>query len=142
MSSSSAIRRREPLDCVVRIVTPERIIVAHPLAGPCRRFVAYLIDLMLLAALSMAALVLFLFLTFGSSAGFGPALVAVFLFTWGYGAFCEAVFNGRTLGKYCLGLRVVSDRGVPISGAQAILANWSGPLTGPCLFSTSSGWRA
>ncbi len=134
MSSSSAIGRREPLDCVVRIVTPERIIVAHPLAGPCRRFVAYLIDLVLLAALSMAALVLFLFLTFGSSAGFGPALVAVFLFTWGYGAFCEAVFNGRTLGKYCLGLRVVSDRGVPISGAQAILRNLVGAIDGPLPF--------
>jgi len=134
MSSFRALGRREPLDCVVRVVTPERIIVAHPLAGPSRRFVAYLIDLALLVALSVAAFVLASFLTLGSMAGIGPAFVAVFLLTWGYGAFCEGVFNGQTLGKYCLGLRVVSERGVPISGAQAILRNMVGTVDGPLPF--------
>ena len=32
-------------------MTPERIIVVHPLAGPFRRFAAYLIDLGVLAML-------------------------------------------------------------------------------------------
>ena len=40
--------RREPLDCVVKLMTPERIVVVHPLAGPSRRLVAYLIDQVLL----------------------------------------------------------------------------------------------
>ena len=50
--------------------------------------------------------------------------------TWGYGAFCEGVFNGQTVGKRAMGIRVVSERGVPISGAQAILRNLVGTVDG------------
>jgi len=130
MSSLRALGRRDPLDCVVRLVTPERIIVVHPLAGPARRFVAYLIDQVLLVVLFAAVVLVFLTLTMGSVAAWGPVLVAVFVLTWGYGAFCEGVFNGQTLGKYCLGIRVVSQRGVPISGAQAVLRNLVGTVDG------------
>src|SRR6516225_5542376 len=94
----------KPIDCVVRLVTPERIIVVHPLAGPARRFVAYLIDQVLLIASILAVMLFALFLTLGSASGMGSAFVAFFLLTWGYGAFCEGVFNGQTVGKYCLGL--------------------------------------
>ena len=78
MSNLRAQSRREPLDCVVRLVTPERIVIAHPLAGPSRRFVAYLIDLVLLVVLVFLAFLLSLFLSMGSTAGFGPALLACF----------------------------------------------------------------
>jgi uncharacterized RDD family membrane protein YckC len=118
------------LDGVAWLVTPERIVVVHPLAGPAKRFVAYLIDQALLVALVVAAVVLSLGLTMGSAAGMGSMLVALFLLTWGYGAFCEGIFNGQTLGKYCLGLRVLSQSGVPISGAQAILRNLVGTVDG------------
>jgi uncharacterized RDD family membrane protein YckC len=130
MSNVRAQGRREPLDCVVRLVTPERIVIVHPLAGPSRRFVAYLIDLVLLGALIFLALVLSLFLSMGSMAGFGPPLLALFLLSWGYGAFCEGVYNGQTVGKRAMGIRVVSERGVPISGAQAILRNLVGTVDG------------
>ena len=50
--------------------------IVHPLAGPSRRFVAYLIDLVLLVALIFCGFVLSLFLSMGSTAGFGPALVS------------------------------------------------------------------
>ena len=53
MSRVRAESRREPLDCIVRLVTPERIVIAHPLAGPSRRFVAYLIDQVLLIILAL-----------------------------------------------------------------------------------------
>jgi uncharacterized RDD family membrane protein YckC len=120
----------EPLDSVFHMVTPERIIVAQPLAGPFRRFVAYLVDQLLVVLLILAMVVAALFLTLGSAAGLGPALVGLFLLTWGYGAFCEGIFNGQTLGKYLLGLRVVSQRGVPITGAQAVLRNLVGTVDG------------
>src|ERR1700733_13146011 len=119
-------KRDEPLDTVVRLMTPERIIVVHPLAGPFRRFAAYLIDLGVLLLVTFVLVLVAIFLTIvssGSSAAMGPILVAFFVLSWGYGAFCEGVFNGRTLGKLCLGIRVVSDRGVPISGTQAVLRN-------------------
>ena len=44
MPGLQAGSQREPLDSIVRLVTPERIVIAHPLAGPSRRFAAYLID--------------------------------------------------------------------------------------------------
>ncbi len=125
MASSVAHKNPDPIDCVVRLVTPERIIVVHPLAGPFRRFAAYLIDLgLLLLSTAILAFATFLLLALsgGSAAVLGPAFVAFFVLSWGYGAFCEGVFNGQTLGKLCLGIRVVSDRGVPISGAAGDLA--------------------
>ena len=53
-----------------------------------------------------------------------------FVLTWGYGAFCEGVFNGQTVGKRAMGIRVISERGVPISGAQAVLRNLVGTVDG------------
>jgi uncharacterized RDD family membrane protein YckC len=122
--------RPEPLDCVVRIVTPERITIVLPLAGPAWRFAAYLLDQVFLAVLVLIAIVAFLVLAMGSSAGFGPGLLAYFVLTWGYGAFCEGIFNGRTLGKYALGIRVISEKGVAITGAQAVLRNLVGVADG------------
>ena len=104
--------------------------IAHPLAGPSRRFVAYLIDQVLVIFMVAMAFVLSLFLSQGSVAGVGPALVGVFVVTWGYGAFCEGVYNGQTVGKYAMGIRVVSEQGVPISGAQAVLRNLVGTVDG------------
>ena len=121
---------REPLDTTVRIVTPERIVFQYPLAGPFRRVVAYLIDLVLLVALGIVATIVSLALSLGSMSGMGPALVAYFVLTWGYGAFCETVFNGQTLGKRAVGIRVVSETGVPITGAQAVLRNLVGAADG------------
>ena len=43
-----------PLDAVVRLHTPERIVFDYPLAGPFRRFVAYLLDLAIQACLVIA----------------------------------------------------------------------------------------
>jgi uncharacterized RDD family membrane protein YckC len=130
MSSVRSERRREPLDCIIRLVTPERIVIAHPLAGPSRRFMAYLIDQVLLVVLLILALLLSLFVTMGSQSALGPFLLAYFVLTWGYGAFCEGLFNGQTVGKRALGIRVVSERGVPISGAQAVLRNLVGSVDG------------
>ena len=119
-----------PLDAVVRLDTPERIVFDYPLGGPFRRFVAYLLDLAIQACLVIAALVASLMLSLGSSAGMGPALVAYFLLSWGYGAFFEGLFNGQTPGKRVIGLRVISEGGVPITGAQAILRNLVGTVDG------------
>jgi uncharacterized RDD family membrane protein YckC len=133
LTSLLTLERGDPLDCVVRLVTPERIIVVHPLAGPFRRFAAYVIDLGILALMVGVLLLSALFLlalSAGSPAVMGAALVAFFVLSWGYGAFCEGIFNGRTVGKACLGIRVVSDRGVPISGAQAVMRNLVGSIDG------------
>jgi len=124
----------EPLDTAVRLVTPERIVFRYPLAGPSRRFCGYAADLALLAVLVVVAVVVSMALSLGSASGLGPALVAYFALTWGYGAVCEAFWNGRTAGKWLVGARVVTDQGVPITGAQAVLRNLVGVVDGPLPF--------
>ncbi len=119
-----------PIDATVRLMTPERIVFEYPLGGPFRRFTAYLVDLCLLALLVAGAAAVSLLLSLGAASGIGMALVAYFLLSWGYGAFCEGVFNGQTPGKRALGLRVLSERGVPITGAQAVLRNLVGAVDG------------
>lgn len=130
MATAALKQVDEPLDTRVRLVTPERIVFQYPLAGPFRRFVAYFIDLgIVLSAVVVVSLMLVVF-SLGSRSGIGPIFVAYFMLVWGYRGFCEAVFNGQTLGKRLLGLRVVSERGVPITGAQAVLRNLVGSLDG------------
>jgi uncharacterized RDD family membrane protein YckC len=128
--SSNARPTEPPIDGVVQLMTPERIVFEFALGGPFRRFVAHLLDLALVAVLTVAAMILSMALAVGSAAGLGPALVAYLLLSWGYGAFCESVFSGQTAGKRVMGLRVLSDRGVPITAAQAILRNLVGAVDG------------
>lgn len=129
-AGAGAPGRDDPLDTTVRIVTPERIVFQYPLAGPFRRLFAYLIDLALLTALVFAATIISLILSLGSASGVGLFLVAYFVLTWGYGALSEAFCNGRTVGKRAMGVRVVSDQGIPITGAQAVLRNLVGAVDG------------
>jgi uncharacterized RDD family membrane protein YckC len=128
------LTRPEPLDTRVRLVTPERIVFQYPLAGPFHRFCAYLIDFGVWLLLVIVAAIASLVLSLGSLSGVGLIFVAYFVLTWGYGATCESVFNGQTLGKRMLGIRVVSDRGVPITGAQAVLRNLLGVVDGAIPF--------
>lgn len=121
---------RQALDTTVRIVTPERIVFQHPLAGPFHRVFAYFLDLLVLMALVIGASIVSMALALGSFSGVGSALVAYFVLTWGYGAFCETLFNGQTLGKRAAGVRVVSETGVPITAAQAVLRNLVGVVDG------------
>ncbi len=123
-------RDNGPLDTTVRLVTPERIVFHYPLAGPFHRMFAYLIDLAILIALIIIAFIASLVLALGSMSGIGPALVAYFVLSWGYRTFCEAFFNGQTAGKRALSIRVVSEQGVPITGAQAVLRNLVGAVDG------------
>jgi uncharacterized RDD family membrane protein YckC len=137
MATATLIRPEEALDTTVRLVTPERIVFNYPLAGPFRRVVAYLLDLMLLIFLAIVVLIAslaFFGLIGAAGAGTGVFLVAYFLLMWGYGAFCEGVFNGQTVGKRLIGIRVMSDQGVPITGAQAVLRNLVGAVDGPLPF--------
>ncbi len=124
-------RPAEPLDTTVRLVTPERITFAYPLAGPFRRALAYLIDLFVCVMLMVLAVFAARLLAFGDeSAGNGLVLVAFFVLQWGFAATCEAVFNGRTPGKKVLRLRVVSAEGTPITAAQAFLRNLTWTIEG------------
>ena len=128
-----AEKSRTPIDLIARIQTPENIEFRYRLAGPFRRFPAFVIDLVFRGLIIFAAWVLFVLtgsILFGVS-GFGVStdvvvfvlLVFQFLLQWFYGAFFETYWNGQTPGKWLLGLRVISVDGRPINLSQAIVRN-------------------
>jgi uncharacterized RDD family membrane protein YckC len=119
---------REPVaaedDLVVS--TPERVAFQYPVAGLGSRFVAQLIDLLLmtvlLAILSLGAIGLGYVINDGALA-FLIWDLASFCILFGYFIVSEAVWSGQTLGKRTLHLRAVGDQGEPISVSQAIIRN-------------------
>ena len=113
------------LDTTIQIVTPENIAFDYRVAGPFRRFPAYLIDL----AIRFGILIL-IWIALGTLGGFGGgplavaiALVFMFLLEWFYGGFFETYLNGQTPGKRVMGIRVLTVDGQPINGLQAVLRN-------------------
>lgn len=113
----------DPLDSVVRIVTPENIAFEYRLSGPFRRAVAYILDL-LLRLLIVVGILLVVVFVFRSQASIGIVLVAFFVLEWGYGGIFETFWNGQTPGKRMMAIRVVSTDGLPINGQQAVLRNF------------------
>ncbi len=122
------------LDTTIRLITPERVAFQYPLAGPFRRSVAYLVDLLVLGLLVLLGSIIAGILSLGSASGSGIILAFCFALNWGYGIFCESVFHGQTAGKRALGIRVVTDQGVPISATQAAVRNIVGTFDGPFPF--------
>src|SRR5689334_21468517 len=113
--------RATPLDTDVAIETPEHIVFHYRVAGPARRAVAHVLDLLLCyGAVALLSAIVLVAAMGGSiaagevgaaaKAGIGVVLLALFAAQWIYFLVCEAVF-GRSPGKMALGLRVVTTSG-------------------------------
>jgi uncharacterized RDD family membrane protein YckC len=105
------------------IATPERISFSYQLAGLGSRFLAQLIDLIILGI----ALVI---LGIGTAAlgldGNTSSLILVlgiFILTNGYFVFFEGLWSGQTPGKRASKLRAVGQEGQPITFEQALTRN-------------------
>lgn len=109
-----------PLDSRILVSTPENVAFDYRLAGPFTRALALLIDIAIISACVIA--IGFLLLLLGAS-GIGLLLFVAFVAFWGYGGLMEGFWNGQTLGKKLVGLRVVSDTGLAINAGQAMLRN-------------------
>ncbi|TWU24358.1 RDD family protein [Novipirellula galeiformis] len=117
------------LDTTIAVVTPENIAFNYQLAGPFRRLPAYLIDVAV-RWLVIIGIVLLMLVTgaildlrfFGPFIGAG-ALILNFVVSWFYGATMETYFNGRTVGKWATGIRVIDIEGRPITGKRALIRN-------------------
>jgi len=115
------------LDTTIEIVTPENIAFHYRVAGPFRRWPAYLLDLVIRVVVIFA-----LWMTLGLLGALGGAvglvvaiiLIAYFLLEWFYGGFFETYMNGQTPGKWVMGIRVLTTDGRPINGLQAVLRNF------------------
>ncbi len=113
--------------------TPENVTLGYELAGLGSRFLAALVD-----SLAMAILLIIAYLTtlafLLSPPGqamykmLGDWVVAIYLlFTfavlWGYYIFFEIIWNGQSLGKRWLGLRVMRTDGRPVTLIESMVRN-------------------
>jgi uncharacterized RDD family membrane protein YckC len=115
------------IDSMVEIVTPENIAFHYQVAGPFRRLPAFLLDMLIRAALiTLFAIILGFAGALTSMGGITSAgiIIGWFLLDWFYGGAFETWMNGQTPGKWVLGIRVLSVDGQPINGIQAIMRNF------------------
>ncbi|QHI68408.1 RDD family protein [Tichowtungia aerotolerans] len=108
----------------INIRTPEGVIFSLNLAGPVVRMLALLVDM---AAIITVTSVIrsVLGLAFIINPDFGTALFLILYFavTVGYGIFFEWLWNGQTLGKRLLRLRVADENGHRLLFSQIAVRN-------------------
>jgi uncharacterized RDD family membrane protein YckC len=119
------------------IETPENVELAQPLAGIGSRFMAGLIDHLLLGAgvsvVGFVSLVVFAGLEMLSAELAKPSWLALisllgFAAYWGYFMGFEYLWNGQTPGKLAMRIRVTCDGGRPLGFVEAAIRNLLRPI--------------
>jgi uncharacterized RDD family membrane protein YckC len=114
------------------INTPENVAFGYQVAGIGSRFLATLIDVIIITLLQIIVLVTYSFVLYifdidptgGGSAWVAAIMgVVIFLFYWGYYIFFEMLWNGQTPGKRWTGLRVIRADGTPITLSESLIRN-------------------
>jgi uncharacterized RDD family membrane protein YckC len=106
------------------VLTTEKVPFRYRVAGPGARFLAWLIDAAILAGLFLAGVLMGTALEAGRE-GLGMALMALWVFglQWGYFLLFEWLWQGQTLGKFLIGLRVIDSGGRSIGFLQSAIRN-------------------
>ncbi len=119
------------MDETYRLGTPENVELSYIPAGLGSRFLAALIDSIIIAlmvlVLSLGGLV-FAGLTgnFEDAAGLlilALVVLGVFAIFFGYHILFENIWNGQTPGKRAIGLRVMRDDGLPLNFSASVIRN-------------------
>jgi uncharacterized RDD family membrane protein YckC len=115
------------------IQTPENVAFGYQVAGLGSRFVATLVDTIIIFLLQVVAVVVAGLITSAiSETAFADKLsawiIAIFglimaIFYWGYYIFFELLWNGQSPGKRWVGLRVIRANGTPITLSEALIRN-------------------
>jgi uncharacterized RDD family membrane protein YckC len=120
-------------DDKIHIDTPENVVFGYNVAGMGSRFLAGLLDMILIIVLILAANIsLYLFLRavdISAWSWLGTWLWAVFglltfIIFWGYYIFFEMIWNGQSPGKRKVGLRVIRMDGSPITFTESLIRNF------------------
>lgn len=117
------------LDGTHTVLTPEYVEFRFTLAGIYSRFLAWLLDAMIVL-FSTSAVLVGLNLVMAVFPGFASALsfVIYFLVDWGYAIALETAWSGQTVGKRVMNLRVIQESGVRIGFYHAALRNLARPV--------------
>lgn len=112
------------LDGTHTVLTPEYVEFRFTLAGVYSRFLAWLVDAVIVGLATLIVLLVFQ-VAMAAFPGFASALgiVVYFLVDWGYGITLETAWAGQTVGKRALSLRVIQESGVRIGFYHAALRN-------------------
>lgn len=115
------------------IQTPENVAFGYQIAGIGSRFLASLVDTVIVVLLQVAVLIVAVLILRAVDAGaFSGQLsgwvYAIFglvaaLFSWGYYIFFEMLWNGQSPGKRWVGLRVLRSDGTPITLSESLIRN-------------------
>jgi len=106
------------------IRTPEGISFSLALASPVIRFLAWIIDILCIVALSNIAGALSRVLgviNWDIASAF--SILAYFLIAMGYGMALEHYWRGQTLGKRLLKIRVMDEQGLQLTFSQIAIRN-------------------
>lgn len=113
------------------IQTPENVAFGYQVAGLGSRFIATLLDTLLIFLLEVV-IILVMALILSALGPLGDPLEAwifalfgliLSIFYWGYYVFFEMLWNGQSPGKRWVGLRVIRTDGTPITLSEALIRN-------------------
>jgi len=122
-------------DDTLRIDTPENVAFDYEVAGIGSRFLAAMVDTLLILVLQVVVLLATLLVgrsIAAATSGRGDRVTGwvfavmgllAFAFFWGYYVFFEAIWNGQSPGKRWVGLRVMRTDGTPISLPESLIRN-------------------
>jgi uncharacterized RDD family membrane protein YckC len=108
------------LDGRLSLTTPEGVRLSLTPAGPVPRARAWLIDSMIFGA---SVWVLAIIMGFFGKVGMSLLLIGGFVLYWGYPVICEVYFDGRTIGKRVIGIRVLRSDGLPVGWRESGIRN-------------------
>lgn len=108
----------------LKVRLPEGVIFSLPLAGPVTRCFAFFIDLfVVLVLLSALERILSVIVKISQDLGSGLVIVGYFALWTLYGMLCEYYWQGQTLGKWLLGLRVIDAAALQLQFHQVAIRN-------------------
>lgn len=108
----------------LRLRTPEGVQFSFTLATPVTRFAAWFVDKLAFgAAWTIIASLLSVLSVLEPDSMEAVGFLGYFLFATGGAIAMEWLWDGKTLGKRLLGIRVMDEKGLPLQFSQILLRN-------------------
>ena len=118
---------------ILDIETPENVAFGYQVAGIGSRFLATLLDTVLVGLLQVVVIIVLSLIVRAFEGGtfadqLSSWIIAIFgviaaLFYWGYYVFFEMLWNGQSPGKRWVGLRVIRLDGTPVTISESLIRN-------------------
>jgi uncharacterized RDD family membrane protein YckC len=117
-------------DEFLTIDTPENVMFGYEVVGLGSRFIAAMIDTLLIVTLQLIIYLSFFILLLAADNSLTGArwvtaviILIAFVFLWGYYIYFETSWNGQTPGKRWAGIRVIRQSGMPVTLGEVVIRN-------------------